>query len=455
MTRRRSSLLRDPVHGDIALTPEELSILDTREVQRLRGVRQLGTAYLVYPGAMHSRFEHSIGSCHMASVMIEAIERNRAYAPTECLGVTAEEERLVRIAALLHDVTHIPFGHNIEDQTGLFQRHDAPARIERALTSGELGERLAHARITDEILGILGAGPLATKVPKYWQQLVSDTICSDIFDYLKRDAYFTGLALAYDPRLVHGFKIDRASGNLFIDVAKRGLVREDVLSEIVRMLEARYYFSERVYYHHAKIAAGALIAKSVETAIVTGAAKEHEFYGLTDDGLIAFLENLPYTNETGAKRTRRMLERFRSRRLLKRCGVYPRYANRAVQESLVDRFFTPGRHAERAETERRIERAAAAELGRDVDVMLYCPARKMQLKEAHIHVRFPGEAAVRPLSAFSDRIPRLKDLEESYRNLWKFYVLTSEHDADTIKVLQRILERELPGAVNVYRPDGE
>ena len=98
MTRRRSSLLRDPVHGDIALTPEELSILDTREVQRLRGVRQLGTAYLVYPGAMHSRFEHSIGSCHMASVMIEAIERNRAYAPTECLGVTAEEERLVRIA---------------------------------------------------------------------------------------------------------------------------------------------------------------------------------------------------------------------------------------------------------------------------------------------------------------------------------------------------------------------
>ena len=60
--------MRDPVHGDIPLTNEEMSILDTREMQRLRNVRQLGAAYLLYPGAQHSRFEHSVGTAHLAQV---------------------------------------------------------------------------------------------------------------------------------------------------------------------------------------------------------------------------------------------------------------------------------------------------------------------------------------------------------------------------------------------------
>lgn len=394
-----------------------------------------------------------IGSCHVASRMIESIERNRALTPRGCLGVTEEEERLIRIAALLHDVTHIPFGHNIEDQTGLFQRHDTPARIERTFQTGMLGEELERLGVGDEIMGILDAGPAKDRIPVCWKQIIGDTICADIFDYLARDAYYTGLNLSTDPRLIHSFKVDRSTGNLYIDVAKRGLVREDVLSEVVRMLEARYYFSERVYYHHAKIAAGALVAKAVEASIATGAAEEVDFYDKTDDSLVQFLESLDYGSEVENRRVRRLLLRFRSRRLLKRCGVYPRYANEEVQEGLIERFFAPGRHRERFEAERRIEDAAAARLGREVDVMLYCPARRMQLKEARIHVLFPGEEAVRPLSDFADRIPRLKDLESSYRNLWKFYVFSSESSPGGVRAVAEILDRELEGAVNVYRPE--
>lgn len=451
MSQSKKSVIRDPVHGDIHLTHEELSLLDTAEMQRMRGVRQLGTVYLVYPGANHTRFEHMIGSCHMASRMIEAIERNRTLAPGNCLGVSAEEERLIRIAALLHDATHIPFGHNIEDQTGLFERHDTPSRIEGYLAGGELGQRLRRLGVLEQVMGILDAGPLGHKVPICWKQIISDTICADIFDYLKRDAYYTGLHLSYDPRLLHSFKIDRDSGNLYIDIEKRGLIREDVLSEIVRMLEARYYFSERVYYHHAKIAAGALIAKAVEYAIVSGAAVPGDFHDKTDDTAVAFLENLDYPDATLGERARSLLRRFRSRRLLKRCGVYPRPENRHAQEALIARFFAPGQHVERLATERRIEQRAAAALGRPVDVMIYCPARKMQLKEAHIHVLFPGQTAVRPLADFADRIPRLRDLEESYRNLWKFYVLSSESDPAAIQTIQGILHAEIPDATNVYR----
>lgn len=453
MLPEKQSVIRDPVHGDIHLSGEEVYLLDTPEVQRLRGVRQLGTAYLVYPGANHTRFEHMIGTCHMAGLMVEALERRRARSPTQLLGVAPEEARLVRFAALLHDVAHIPFGHNIEDQTGLFARHDTPARVEAALSRGALGERLARLGVRDEVLGILDAGPARDRVPVYWKQIVSDTICSDIFDYLKRDAYYTGLKLSYDPRIIESFRIDRMSGNLFIDVEKRGLVREDVLSEVVRMLEARYYFSERVYYHHAKIAAGALIAKAAEYAIESGAATEADFHDQTDDSLLSFLENLERGDETTRARTRDLVRRLRARRLFKRCGVYPLYANRGAQDELVERFFAPGRHRARCEAEQRIARAAKRRLRRDVEVMLYCPARNMQLKEARIHVRFPGEERVRPLSDFADRVPRLRDLEDSYRGLWKFYVLTSESAPAAIAAIQKILERELAGAVNVYQAE--
>ena len=108
-------MLRDPVHGDVELTHEELRLVDTAEFQRLRGVKQLGTANLVYVGAVHSRFEHSIGTVEMVERLLDAVDRNAEREPAGCHKVTHEERRILRVAALLHDVTHIPFGHNINN----------------------------------------------------------------------------------------------------------------------------------------------------------------------------------------------------------------------------------------------------------------------------------------------------------------------------------------------------
>ena len=122
--RRRFSVIRDPVHGDVHLTHEEMRVLDTPEMQRLRGVKQLGTAYLVFPGALHTRFDHSIGSLYMAQAVIDAVNRNFELDPAASVAIGDEEARVIRIAALVHDVTHVPFGHSIEDQDGIFGRHD-------------------------------------------------------------------------------------------------------------------------------------------------------------------------------------------------------------------------------------------------------------------------------------------------------------------------------------------
>ena len=209
---KRFSVIRDPVHGDVYLTHEEIAVLDTREMQRLRGVKQLGTAYLVYPGAVHTRFDHSIGTLHMAARVIEAVNRSFELDARTCVGVSEAEARVIRIAALVHDVTHVPFGHSIEDQDGILQRHDSAARFERMLGPGtELGKTLHRLGIAGDVVNVL---TVKGRIPPYWTQIVSGTFACDILDYLARDAYFTGLKLAVDPRVTSYFKIDRASGCL-------------------------------------------------------------------------------------------------------------------------------------------------------------------------------------------------------------------------------------------------
>jgi HD superfamily phosphohydrolase len=111
----------------------------------------------------------------------------------------------------------------------------------------------------------------------------------------------------------------------------------------LRLLEARYYFSERVYYHHAKVAAGALLARAVETALAAGAVREQDFWLQDDASVLAMLERSMSGGAKGGKepreRVRALVERLRQRRLYKRACVYPRYENAGAQEGLIERFF--------------------------------------------------------------------------------------------------------------------
>jgi HD superfamily phosphohydrolase len=340
-SRRSTVVLRDPVHGDLELSRDEVRLVDTLEFQRLRGVKQLGTANLVFPGACHTRFDHSLGTVHMADRLVDACNRNAGLDPAGCHRISDEERRILRLAALLHDVTHIPFGHNIEDQTGLLERHDLPERFETVLGDTEIGAVLRGLGCADEVLSVLGGrGPA---VPPFWRQLLSDTIDADLMDYLRRDAYFTGLELRYDDRVRHYFRVDRPSQRLFVDCEKDGMLREDITSELLRMLEIRFHFSERVYYHHAKIAAGALLARMVELALRAGAITASDLQRATDESILIELERADLGEAAATARLRRFVGLFRRRRLPKRVLVLPSYLNGAVQDELLTRYFTSGR----------------------------------------------------------------------------------------------------------------
>jgi hypothetical protein len=220
-----------------------------------------------------------------------------------------------------------------------------------------------------------------------------------------------------------------------------------------------------------------MIAQVVETALLHGGLAKEQLYDQTDHSLIGLLERhvaaptaIPGANASGQLfnsagaasgataesldelcRARELLSRLKSRRLLKRACVYPLYANRDVQQELLERFFAPGRHGERKAFEKEIRDALRKAGFEPPLVQLYCPARKMQLKEAATHVRFPGADGVAPLAKFSDRVPRLADLERSYRDLWKLYVFAGSEDAALLTKLAEIVGRLLPRATNVYR----
>jgi HD superfamily phosphohydrolase len=118
--------LNDPIWGTIELMPWEMILLDSELVQRLRGVKQLGLAHLVFPGATHDRFSHLCGVLAAADRMVESIRRNAehrklavsnaqvAFAPLSDYAVSEDDRYITRLAALVHDVGHGPFSHAVE-----------------------------------------------------------------------------------------------------------------------------------------------------------------------------------------------------------------------------------------------------------------------------------------------------------------------------------------------------
>src|SRR5690349_11421535 len=164
-------LIRDAVPEDIELGSLEVDLIDTPEFQRLRGIKQLGTAYLVFPSALHTRFEHSLGTSWMAYRLVHAVRRTHP--------LNADEETLVRVAALLHDITHIPFGHTLEDERRVLPRHDKDeARVGYFLRNSSIGSILKREGIQEEVIEIIRGGE------DYASDIVGGAISADLLDYL-------------------------------------------------------------------------------------------------------------------------------------------------------------------------------------------------------------------------------------------------------------------------------
>src|SRR5215470_12159723 len=171
---RKRKLIRDAVHGDMELTALEVELMDTPEFQRLRGIKQLGTAYLVFPSAVHTRFEHSLGTSWMAYRMLNAVRRST--------DISADDEIIIRVSALLHDLTHIPFGHTLEDERRVLPRHDKDEeRVEYFFRRSSVGRILKREGLQDPVIATI------TGDDTFASDIVGGAISADLLDYLRRD----------------------------------------------------------------------------------------------------------------------------------------------------------------------------------------------------------------------------------------------------------------------------
>jgi HD superfamily phosphohydrolase len=393
MSKRK--LIRDAVHGDIEIGPLEVELMDTPEFQRLRGIKQLGTAYLVFPSAVHTRFEHSLGTSWMAHKILESVRRTEA--------ITTDDEAPIRVAALLHDITHIPFGHTLEDERRVLPRHDKDEeRVEYFLRQSTVGRILKREGIQEQVIDTIRGNDT------YAADIVGGAISADLLDYLRRDTYFCGLSQNYDARIFESFIIE--GGRLALNLEKQGRLRQDTLSELVNLVRIRYTLSERVYYHHTKVSSGAMISKAVELALREGLTAQ-ELRTLGDETLIWTLRELYTRNATVAH----MLNRLASRQLYRACYVLSTEVGEKRRLEIVGRFHHDLEAREAAEMS--IARASGIQ---PHEVIIYCPSFGMSLSEAEVPVRL-DRGEVRPLSAGNNEEIRI--LREKHKELWKFYVL--------------------------------
>ncbi len=180
--------LRDPVHGFVKADEFETALISTRPLQRLRQVRQLGLANLVFPGAEHSRFSHVLGAMHLAGRMYDAL----AAVPSSPLDshANAPGRRALRAAALLHDVGHAPFSHTAEDLFDTPIDHETMSR--RILGRPELRELFARHDVSIDLVLQLLSGE-SSGPERLLSQVISGELDVDKMDYLLRDSLFCGV----------------------------------------------------------------------------------------------------------------------------------------------------------------------------------------------------------------------------------------------------------------------
>jgi HD superfamily phosphohydrolase len=495
---RPGKTITDPVHGDIHVNRLEQAVLDTPPMQRLRRVRQLGTTHLVYPAATHSRFSHALGALRAAQDLLDAVIDNRSRPqpaddffsewstaiPPEGVPLSefdtefARVTVLVRLGALLHDMNHVPFGHTIEDDLEVLESHD------------ENLDRLNHQlnQFPEELRSLLSRSDpsLESEVRKFIvskdedgnnfedqnflypfaADIVGNTICADLIDYLGRDHLFTGLPIALGTRFRDEFYVNPSSEvhfpkKMVIRVTREGHERHDVISELLKYLRYRYELSERALAHHAKLAADAMIGKLLEmrsdwlwaqTAAerqplvaalhrkdistfresvnniggealvdeITAAAEaqlEADFLRFGDDGLLEHLRD--WGEDAGDDGRRAAVGKLAldvlDRRLYKRIGR----ADAAEDIALSDRLYRDyGKRSPRRELEEQAARWSGLE--ERWKVVVWLPSPKMRVKVAQVPVNYQGR-----VNHLDKIVPeRVKDIYDAHRSLWGVSVYT-------------------------------
>jgi hypothetical protein len=277
-----NKVIRDPIHGNIKIKGYIAELLESPEVQRLYNIKQLGFAHLVFPGAHHTRLEHSLGAYHIASQI------------SETLNIEDDQRNMVTCAALLHDIGHGPFSHTLEsillekfgvdhidltEELILGEYEIFDSKEKKFIQSPSVAQILSKNDVDKkEIVNIVRG---KTYKKSYLGQILNSTIDVDQLDYLLRDAYYTGVAYGM-------IDIERLLQTLMIHEDNLTIKRKGV-GVVESILMARGLMYSSVYFHKTARIAELMLSKAIEEL---PDPEPFEFFRMTDAELVSRLKRM-------------------------------------------------------------------------------------------------------------------------------------------------------------------
>jgi uncharacterized protein len=290
----------DPIHDFIRVYETELKIIDLPVFQRLRRIRQLSGAHLTYPGAQHSRFEHSLGVMHIAGQAAAALKEGEYLQPDQISDI--------RLAALLHDVGHGPFSHLFEEVLQYKKKISHEELGKQLILRSEIGDILSKAGFDKKLITKLAFGD--TKY-RFVNEIVSGSLSADMMDYLQRDGYFTGAEHA---------KIDHKRIIQSLDVYKNRLALDrSALYSFESMILSRYQMFKAVYFHKTVRSAEVMLLEAIRLADDEAGFTSlnlGEYVKLTDESVVARILALS-DKSADIRRAKKFVQDYQNRRLLK------------------------------------------------------------------------------------------------------------------------------------------
>jgi HD superfamily phosphohydrolase len=283
----KKKFIRDSVYGDISLNKFEERIMDMPQFQRLRRIKQLGLIGLIYPGATHTRFEHSVGTMNLGSKL-----------STE-LGLPDDDIELIRASALLHDIGHGPFSHVSEGVLSVPHEELTKYVVTKTSMCDLLEEKFDVNKIVDIVNGKGYLGPI-----------VSGELDVDRMDYLLRDSHNTGVAygvIDYE-RIISNLKLE--DDGLILDI--KGVQAAE------GALVSRYFMYPSVYQHHTTRIVNSMFRRALKKVIDEDIIDENDIYKYDDAEIIGVFRHCEneFVNDIMARLdNRQIMKRVKTIRL--------------------------------------------------------------------------------------------------------------------------------------------
>jgi hypothetical protein len=424
MPRNYWGEIKDPVHGYVYITEEEKRLIDSYPVQRLHRLRQLAGAEYVYPGANHTRFEHSVGVMYLASRVVEN--------PNISQYVSEDEAEMVRMAGLLHDVGHGPFSHVFEP---LLERELNKTHEDITLwlvKNSELKDRLERVGCRAEDVAKLAVGRLHRPGKAFLDQIISSAVDVDKQDFIVRDSFHTGAEYGFIDvsRLIH--TLDVLEGDLAVDLG--------ALSALESLIIARMESFRSIYFHR--------VGRAAQIMLSTAMEKANDELGLTcfktPEEYLAMDDYTVWTMLKNCKKSSAIVRNLERRKMLK-CAYERTFYEK---DTMVSNLFS--REANRTQLQEEIAREAKVKpeaVFIDVPTVPSVPNHHSVLMESFEIPAFyrtaKGEKVPQKLSEISKIFETLK----GFMNIMRVY--TEEENREKISAAASKILGKIPSSATI------